>query len=64
MTIINWSGSEEVPTHKGKRVYSVWIEDGLEANDYYLTLEEAIVLKAELKLDGYDSEIVNMKEAG
>ena len=61
---IEWSGSEEVATHKGKRVYSVWIEDSLEANDYYLTLEEAIVLKAELKLDGYDSEIVNMKEAG
>jgi hypothetical protein len=62
--MIEWSGSEEVATHLGKRAYSVWIEDGLEANDYYLTLEEAIVLKAELKLDGYDSEIVNMKEAG
>ncbi len=44
--------------------YSVWIEDSLEANDYYLTLEEAIVLKAELKLEGYDSEIVNMNEGG
>ncbi len=33
--------TEEVATHLGKRVYSVWIEDGLEANDYYLTLEEA-----------------------
>jgi len=62
--MIEWSGSQEVPTHLGKRVYSVWLEDSLEANDYYLTLEEAIVLKAELKLEGYDSEIVNMKEAG
>jgi hypothetical protein len=42
--------------------YSVWIEDSLEANDYYLTLEEAKEIQYELMLDGYDSEIVNMEE--
>jgi len=43
--------------------YSVWIEDGLEANAVYLTLEEAKDMQFELMLDGYDSEIVNMKES-
>ena len=51
-------------THKGKRCYSVWTEDHTEANEYLLTLEEAIVLKAELKLNGINSEMVNMVEAG
>ena len=41
--------------------YSVWIEDGLEANAVYLNLEEAKDMQYELMLDGYDSEIVNMK---
>ena len=45
-------------THKGKRLYSVWTEDDDQANDYLLTLEEAIVLKAELKLNGINSEIL------
>ena len=38
-------------------VYSVWIEDSLEANSHYLTLEKAKELQYELKLDGYNSEI-------
>lgn len=38
-------------------VYSVWIKDSLEANDYYLTLDEAEALQFELKVLGYESEI-------
>ena len=41
-------------------IYSVWIEDSLEANSHYLTLDEAKELQYELKLDGYNSEIVDM----
>ena len=38
-------------------VYSVWVKDGLEANDYYLTLDEAKALQFELKVLGYESKI-------
>ena len=42
--------------------YSVWIKDGLEANAYYLTLDQAEALQFELKVLGYESKIVDMKE--
>lgn len=52
-----------MPDNDDLATYSVWIKDGLEANDYYLTLDEAKSLQFELKTLGYESQIVDTKEA-
>ena len=46
-----------------KKVYSVWIEDSDEATDNYLnTIEEAMKVCENLRLDGYGSTIEEIDE--
>ena len=46
-----------------KKIYSVWIEDSDEATDNYLeTIEEAMEVCEDLRLDGYSSVIEEIDE--
>lgn len=42
--------------------YSVWYVNGDEANDYYLTLDQAKALAAECEADGYEVVITKMEQ--
>lgn len=39
------------------KLYTVWLVDGLEVNNYYLTWPEALALKKSWKSKGYDTKI-------